>query len=44
MTSGFNPNQKSHITYNQNQTNKATSSISLENFEESYYERLPIIK
>jgi hypothetical protein len=44
MTSGFNPNQKSHITYNQNQANKATSNISLESFEESYYEKLPIAK
>lgn len=42
MSSGLTPNQKSHVTYNRVEANKATTNISLENFEESFSEILPI--
>ena len=42
MSTGLTPNQKSHITYNKVEANKATTNVSLENFEESFSEILPI--
>ncbi len=42
MSTGLTPNQKSHITYNIVEANKATTNISLEHFEESFSEILPI--
>lgn len=42
MSTGLTPNQKSHVTYNRVEANKATTNISLENFEESFSEILPI--
>ena len=42
MSSGLTPNQKSHVTYNKVEANKATTNVYLENFEESFLEILPI--
>lgn len=42
MSSGLTPNQKSHVTYNIVEANKATTNVYLENFEESFSEILPI--
>lgn len=36
MSTGLTPNQKSHVTYNRVEANKATTNVSLENFEESF--------
>ena len=44
MSSGLTPNQKSHLSYNQIQSNKATTNINLEGFEEAFDERLPLSK
>jgi len=42
MSTGLTPNQKSHVTYNIVEANKATTNISLEHFEESFSEVMPI--
>lgn len=42
MSTGLTPNQKSHITYNSFESNKTTTNVNLENFEESYSSVFPI--
>lgn len=42
MSTGLTPNQKSHVTYNRVEANKATTNIGLENFEEQFSEITPI--
>jgi Collagen triple helix repeat (20 copies) len=42
MSTGLTPNQKSHISYNRIEANKATTNVNLENFEELFSEVLPI--
>ena len=44
MSSGLTPNQKTHLAYNQIQSNKATTNTNLEGFEEVFDEKLPLSK
>ena len=44
MSNGLTPNQKTHLSYNQIQSNKATTNVNLEGFEESFDERFPLTK